>query len=307
MMDLRIAGYGLNSMEAEGYSRTALRVAMRRAAHQLLDRPLILDDPYAFRILPVESAAEVHYQPEQGQPSFGAAIRFFMAVRSRFAEDEFVEAVRRGVRQYVALGAGLDTFAWRNPHAGSGVRVFEVDHPATQGWKRELMGHANLPVPPATIYVPVDFERESLADQLSRVGFRSDTPAFFSWLGVSPYLTIDAFRGTLRFFGSMAQGSSVVLDYALPREAVDEVSRVALDELSARVASIGEPFRLAFLPDELAAEFQTIGWGNLAELDSAAIRQRYFGDRQDGSRGGIARLAHYGNLACQPCPPDSPV
>ncbi len=203
------------------YSRTALRVAMRRASHQLLDHPLVLEDPFAIRILPPDAAAEIGRDPERESRPFNRAMRAFMAVRSRFAEDEFAEAVKRGVKQYVALGAGLDTFAWRNPHRDSDIRIFEVDHPATQAWKRELIAQANLPETAAT-YVPVDFEHQSLADCLRAAGFRTDAPAFFSWLGVVPYLTREAFRSTLRFFGGMAAGSGVVFDYALPREAVDE-------------------------------------------------------------------------------------
>ena len=218
-------------------------------------------------------------------------MRAFMAVRSRFAEDEFAEAVTRGVKQYVALGAGLDTFAWRNPHRDSGVRIFEVDHPATQAWKRELIAQANLPETAAT-YVPVDFERQSLADCLRTAGFRSDAPAFFSWLGVVPYLTRDAFRSTLRFFGGMARGSGVVFDYALPREAVNEDQLAAFDDLSARVARIGEPFQLFFMPGDLASEFHAIGWRVATELDAAAIRHKFFGEPADApsGRNGMARL-----------------
>jgi methyltransferase (TIGR00027 family) len=273
------------------YSRTALRVAMRRAAHQILDRPLVLEDPFAIRILPSDAAAEIGRDPEREGHPFARAMRAFMAVRSRFAEDEFAEAVRRGVKQYVALGAGLDTFAWRNPYRDSGVRIFEVDHPATHAWKRELIAKAKLPEAAAT-YVPVDFERQSLADCLRTAGFRSDAPAFFSWLGVVPYLTRDAFRSTLQFFGGMPAGSGVVFDYALPREAVDEDRLAAFDELSARVSSIGEPFQLFFMPDELASEFRSINWHVSAQLDAVAIRQRFFANRADApaGRNGMARL-----------------
>ncbi len=109
-------------MNQNAYSRTALRVAMRRAAHQVLDRPRVFEDPYALRILPPEAAAQVGLDPEHEQRPFDRALRTFVAVRSRFAEDEFAEAVARGVRQYVALGAGLDTFAWRNPSRSRGAR-----------------------------------------------------------------------------------------------------------------------------------------------------------------------------------------
>ena len=274
-------------MQQQTYSRTALRVAMRRAAHQVLDHPLVFEDPFAIRILPPVVAAEIG---RESQP-FARAMRAFIAVRTRFAEDEFAEAARRGVRQYVALGAGLDTFAWRNPHGDSGVRIFEVDHPATQAWKRELIVSADLPESAAT-YVPVDFERQSLVDCLHAAGFHTDAPAFFSWLGVVPYLTLDAFRNTLRFFGGMAAGSGAVLDYALPREAIDEERRAVFDDLSARVASIGEPFQLFFMPEDLASEFHAIGWRVTTELDATAIRQRFFADHVDApvGRNGMARL-----------------
>jgi methyltransferase (TIGR00027 family) len=282
----------INCLQHQTYSRTALRVAIRRAAHQIFDHPLVLEDPYAFRILPPEAAAELRRNPAREQQPLAIAMRSFMAVRSRFAEDEFAQAVGRGVRQYVALGAGLDTFAWRSPHRNAGVHVFEVDHPATHAWKQELMAAANLPAPPATTYVPVDFERQSLAACLSQAGFGADVPAFFSWLGVVPYLTIDAFRNTLLFFGELPSGSGVVFDYALPREAADEPGRVALDELARRVASVGEPFQLFFMPDDVAKEFQSIGWSVAADLDAMAIRTRYFPNRSDsgGARSGVARL-----------------
>lgn len=267
---------------------------MRRAAHQILDWPLVLDDPYAFRILPPEAAAEVRSTGEGERHHFAKAMRSFMAVRSRFAEDEFARAVAAGVRQYVALGAGLDTFAWRNPHRESGVRVFEVDHPATQVWKRGLIAESDLPEPPSTVYVPVDFERQSLASQLGEAGFDAGAPAFFSWLGVVPYLTFEAFRSTLRFFGAMAAGSGVVFDYPLPREALGEAEGRVLDELSARVARIGEPFQLFFTPAQLTGELRCVGWRVLEDLGGAGIRSRYFPGR-DEIRGGLGRLMSAGN------------
>ena len=217
-----------------------------------------------------------------------------MAVRSRFAEDEFARAVGAGVRQYVALGAGLDTFAWRNPHRECGVRVFEVDYPLTQAWKRQLMEQGDMPAPPATVYVPVDFERESLASRLSDAGFDAGEPAFFSWLGVVPYLTLEAFRSTLRFFGAMAAGSGVVFDYSLPREVLSESERRVLDELAARVAKIGEPFQLFFTPGQLTDELSSVGWRAFDDLGGAEIRSRYFPGR-DEIRGGLGRLMSAGN------------
>src|ERR1700733_996414 len=170
-------------MQKGKFSRTAQRVAIRRAAHQLLDEPKVLDDPLALRIIGSEAAAELRSNPKEHH-AFSRAFRAFMAARSRFAEDELAGAVARGVRQYVVLGAGLDTFAYRNPHAG--LRVFEVDHPATQEWKRERLRAANISVPSSLTFVPIDFERKTLDVGLEQRGFDANAPAFFSWLGVTP-------------------------------------------------------------------------------------------------------------------------
>ena len=143
--------------------------------------------------------------------------RLFIAARSRFSEDALAASVAGGVRQVVILGAGLDTFSLRNPHGDQGVRVFEVDHPATQEWKRERLQQAGLAVPASLTFAPIDFERESLADGLKAVGFQADRPAFFQWLGVVPYLTRAAVSATLDFIAGVP-GSEVVFDYAEPLE-----------------------------------------------------------------------------------------
>jgi methyltransferase (TIGR00027 family) len=122
----------------------------------------------------------------------------FVAARSRYAEDQLAQAVEQRVAQYVVLGAGLDTFAYRNPHAAY-LRVFEVDRPATQAWKLERLQAAGIAVPPELQFVPVDFERQTLATGLEQGGFDSGSPAFLSWLGVTPYLTRESCMATLRF------------------------------------------------------------------------------------------------------------
>src|ERR1700678_242729 len=176
-------------MQEGTFSRTAHRVAIRRAAHQLLDHPKVLDDPLALRIIGRDAAEELQSNPKEDH-TFSRAFRAFMAVRSRYAEDELARAVAQGVSQYVVLGAGLDTFAYRNSHPG--LRVFEVDHPATQAWKREQLEAAEIPLPSSLAFVPVDFERRSLEAGIKESGFDVNAPAFFSWLGVTPYLTHDA-------------------------------------------------------------------------------------------------------------------
>ncbi|HVT97665.1 MAG TPA: class I SAM-dependent methyltransferase [Acidobacteriaceae bacterium] len=264
-------------------SGTADRVAIRRASHALCDRPLIFDDPLAMRILSEEGAArarEEAAEPEQ-QPWL-RGLRMFLAVRSRFAEEELAQAVGRGVRQYVVLGAGLDTFAYRNPFPS--LRVFEVDHPATQAWKRERLHHGQIAIPDSMRFAPVDFERDTLAHGLDAAGFRTDEPAFFSWLGVVPYLTREAALATLGFIGGLPRGTGVVFDYAIPPESMGEAERQAFDALAERVARAGEPFRLFFDTEPLAAELHALGFTKIEDMDGAAIRKRWFGENADGPR-----------------------
>ena len=186
----------------------------------------------------------------------------------------------RGVTQYVLLGAGLDTFAHRNPYPS--LRVFEVDHPATQQWKRELLPASHLPAPANLTYVPVDFERQSLPAQLRAAGFDSSAPTFFAWLGVVPYLTREAFRATLAFIASQPPSTGVVFDYAQPREALPPREQLAFDSLASRVHLAGEAFQLFFTPAKVAAELAA--FYDLEDLGSPEINERYFANRTDGLR-----------------------
>jgi methyltransferase (TIGR00027 family) len=263
-------------MHEYGASRTALGVAARRAAHQMLDRPPIFEDPLA---LAIAGAEAVEKAASEASP---AALRAFIAARSRFAEDELARAVERGVRQYVVLGAGLDTFAYRNPHAALGLRVFEVDHPASQEWKRGRLRTVGIEIPVETVFVAADFERQSLADALPSAGFRAGEPAFFSWLGVVPYLTESAFLATMSFIAGLPPASGVVFDYGVARHTLSPREQLALDALASRVAAAGEPFQLFFDPAALAAQVRQLGFRHLEDLDAAKINARYFRDRADG-------------------------
>ena len=262
-------------------SRTALRVAMRRAAHQLYDaRPLVFEDPIAVPILGDTYAEEVRRTPQRPDRPWSVGLRAFMVARSRYAEDNLARAVAGGVAQYVLLGAGLDTFAHRNPFAG--LHVFEVDHPATQAWKRELLSAGHIPLAGAHSYVPVDFETQTLAAQLAGAGFDARRPAFFSWLGVVPYLTREAFRATIRFVGAMPAGSGVVLDYSQPRHVLPPLEQLGFDSLASRVQLAGEPFRLFFTPEEIAGELR--GFSGIEDLGTQEMNARYFARRADSLR-----------------------
>src|SRR5271169_872545 len=263
-------------------SRTAMRVAMRRAAHQLVDVPKVLDDPIALKIL--EPGARERLQGGEGTGSdrLSRAMRAFMAARSRLAEDELARAIGRGATQYVVLGAGLDTFAYRNPHAEDSLRVFEVDYPATQEWKRRQLAAAEIAIPPSVTFAPVDFERQTLADGLRDAGFERERPAFFSWLGVTMYLTEDAIAATLGFVASTPRGGGIVFDYAVPRQSLGLVGRMALDALARRVEKSGEPFRTFFDPTALAQRLKQMGFRSVEDLGADEINARYFKDRADG-------------------------
>jgi methyltransferase (TIGR00027 family) len=264
-------------MEQAIASKTALSVALRRAAHQLHDSPIVFNDPVAVPILGAEYQAHLRRTPLRADRPFSTALRAFLVARSRYAEDNLNRAVERGVKQYVLLGAGLDTFAHRNPFPQ--LRVFEVDHPATQQWKRELLQRNLIAIPESLSYTPVDFERQSLAEQLRDAGFDRTAPAFFAWLGVVPYLTLEAFRSTLSFITGQPAGSGVVLDYGQPREVLPRLEQLMHDSLASRVEKAGEPFRLFFTPPEMAAELSR--FHALEDLGAVEINARYFAGRSD--------------------------
>ncbi|RAZ84564.1 SAM-dependent methyltransferase [Mesorhizobium hawassense] len=256
-------------MEDASPSRTALRVARLRALHQFSPQAALFRDPYASAILgdAAPSAPELEQEDEHGR-----RMRLFVAARARFAEDWLSLAVRRGVRQIVVLGAGLDTFSLRNPYPD--VRVFEVDHPATQAWKRQRIAEAGLAEPTDATFVPVNFERQSLPGELAAAGLKPNEPSFFIWLGVVPYLTHEAIFATLGYIASVA-GSEVVFDYSEPAENRDAAGRATLAFYAARVAAIGEPWISFFVPDELAKSLAEAGFDDIEDLDSGDIAARF--------------------------------
>ena len=270
-------------------SVTARRVAMRRAAHQLIDaRPLILDDPIALRILDPNDAAALRAAPETvDRGPLDRYIRAFMVARSRVAEDALAESVARGVLQYVVLGAGLDTFAYRNPYPD--LRVFEVDFPSTQVWKRERLAAGDIAIPENLTFAPIDFERQRLTDVLLDAGLDASRPTFFSWLGVSPYLEPATVMATLAAIAPLARGGGgVTFDYSVPLESLPLMHRIALEALARRVAQHGEPFRSYFDPDALATSLLSLGFERIEDLGQAELDARFFARRSDGLRAGSA-------------------
>jgi methyltransferase (TIGR00027 family) len=273
-------------------SRTAYGVAMSRAAHQIFDLPRVFEDPAALTILGPKITGGIRAAKRRFDSRYARYLRAFLVARSRLAEEALSEAVARGVRQYVLLGAGLDTFAYRNPHAAGGLRVFEVDHPATPEWKRQLVSHARLKSQGSLVYVPVNFEHEGLADRLIANGFQRAEPAFFSWLGVTMYLTPDAIRQTLRFVAHpMATRSGIIFDYLTVPPRWDLLRRWGLKALMRRVAAAGEPWQTFFDPAVLQRDLTRLGFGSVRDFGRDEINARFFDNAGARLRvGGVGRV-----------------
>ena len=263
-------------------SRTALGAAGYRAAHQQLEGGKVFSDPLARTILGDDADAII-----AGLSADAAQqrMRIFMAARSRFAEDSLGAAVSRGVRQAVVLGAGFDTFALRNPYSDLGLRVFEVDHAATQAWKRRRLSEVGLAIPASLTFAAIDFETDDLGRGLRDAGFDPDRPAFFIWRGVVPYLGRAAIAATLRYIASVPK-SEVVFDYSEPPENYPPEWRAAIVELGAFTAAIGEPWLSHFDPDEIAQELRGYGFGDLEDVGMSEVAVRYLGAPASGPDAG---------------------
>lgn len=267
-------------MQRDQPSRTAQGVALRRAAHQLREQPPVFRDPVALRIIGPELEAAVREAVAQPDQAGSRGMRLFLSIRSRVAEDELARAVERGVRQYVVLGAGLDTFAYRNPYAD--LRVFEVDHPATQELKRGFLRRADIALPPSLAFAPVDFSRETFIEALVRAGYDASAPAFYSWLGVTQYLPTDVTLDTLRRIATLSDRSAIVFDYSRPRSSLDASHHAAFDALAERVAQAGEPFVGFFDSIELANALRQMGYRTIEDLGADELNARYLRARGDG-------------------------
>jgi methyltransferase (TIGR00027 family) len=256
-------------------SRTARAAAFHRAAHQVLENGRIFADPLALRILG-EDGDTVARRAER-HPS-GRGMRIFIAVRTRFAEDAQAAAIERGVSQLVVLGAGLDTYAYRGALRDR-LRVFEVDHPATQAWKRQRLAEAGIPLPASLTFAPIDFERETLAEGLAAAGFDPAQRTFFTWLGVVPYLTEEAVWSTLGFIASLPGGAHVAFDYGDPPASLSPEMRAGHERRTARVAELGEPWISYFEPGELRARLTSLGFAEVEDLGPPQIAALYFPQR----------------------------
>jgi methyltransferase (TIGR00027 family) len=275
--------------------RTAILSAVMRAAHLLLDgEPKVFSDPLALKLsgLPGEAELAGHLKnfvatlaADAGTEGAQATFRYLragMTLRSRYAEDELRAAIERGIGQYVILGAGLDSFAYRQTTLAPDLRVFEVDLPSSQQWKRERLRALDISEPDGLVFVPLDFERQRLVAGLGAAGFRVEQPAFLSWLGTTQYLTVDAVFEMLWEVALLAPGSEIVFTYHVPADALEASDRQVREVLSVRAARGGTPWVSSFDPAALTARLQTSGFADASDFGPEQARVRYFAGRTDG-------------------------
>jgi O-methyltransferase involved in polyketide biosynthesis len=294
-------------------SLTAQTAAAARAAHLIVDdEPRIFADTLAEAMLGERAEEFIAYHRAHGTHPVLAGARAQATCRSRYTEDRLARGIEHGIGQYVLLGVGLDSFAYRSPLAGR-VRVFEVDHPATQEWKRRVvargvtaaggsvagagrsMARAGGSVAGAAgvTYVPVDFTRDSLAEGLSRAGFDAARPAFVSWLGVTMYLDARAIEATVSVLGGFAPGTEVVLDYMLPAGLRDAAGQAYADLVGQVAAERGEPWRSVFAPEAMAALLTRHGFGPTRDVGQRDMIPAAAWDRSDVLRPAeLCRIAH---------------
>jgi methyltransferase (TIGR00027 family) len=273
-----------------GPSRTAVLTAIARALYRQEPPPVIFDDALAFGLAGEEGPALSERLRTELLRSDVLAFSRWVCIRSRFAEDLVERAVASGVEQYVILGAGLDSFAYRRGEFLDRLRVFEVDHPASQAWKRQRLNELGVKIPGNLVFTPVDFEHQALREGLEGAGFDFARQAVFSWIGVTMYLTLDAINATLATIAQCLPGTRVALTYNQPRHGLDGLSLHVTTVFSAIATEMGEPFVSLFVPDEIEELLRNHGFGAIAQFGPQEARVAYFNGRDDVQIPGAQRL-----------------
>ncbi len=262
---------------------TAVRVALWRAMHVQIDPPPhVLNDEVGLHLIaPAEGWRNRPDMHPQGTSRFRASI----VARARFIEDLVIAQMAQGLSQYVILGAGLDTFAQRRPEVGAKLKVFEVDQPETQKWKRQRLEEIGFNIPDWLCFAPVNFENKtSLWRELENAGFNRRKPALISSLGVSMYLTRDAIKETLKEMAQLAPGSTFVMTFMLPIDLVDEEDRFGYQMAEKGARNSGTPFISLFPPEEMLSLAREAGFKKAEHSSTASLTPRYFSGRNDGLR-----------------------
>lgn len=260
-------------------SQSAILTAAARALHREEAPPWILDDTLALRL--AGDAGTAVLERARANLSHDELFGFsrWVCARARVGEDLVERLVPSGLHQYVILGAGLDSFAYRRPDLVERVRVFEVDHPASQSWKRTRLDESGISVPPNLMFAPVDFERQTLRDGLAEAGFDFSALAVFGWIGVTMYLSRPAISETLRSVAGCAAGSRLVMTYNVPLPEVSDYSRRVTSGLQLVTAEGGEPFISFFLPDEIERLVADHGFTGIEHFGADEARRAYLGGR----------------------------
>ncbi len=274
-------------------SQTALRAAAARAAHLIVDaEPALHRDTLAYALLGERAEELVGYHRAHGDHLVLRTARTAATTRSRFTEDRLAEAVRRGTTQYVLLGAGLDSFAYRCEPAGP-LRVFEVDHPASQAAKRRCLAAAGVTEPPHVAFVPADFETASPLQRLADAGFDPGRPALVSWLGVTMYLSRTAIAAVLAEVGGLAPGTELVGDYFLPEDLRDATGQAYAEAVAPVSAELGEPWRGCLRPEEMTALLTENGFTAIRHVSTRESVEPALWRRTDGlGPHDLSRLVH---------------
>jgi methyltransferase (TIGR00027 family) len=262
-------------------SRSMVRTAMRRAAHQLLDAPRILEDPIAVGLVPEATEQAILDATDDHRAPLATLFRSLFAFRNRFAEDRLADAAARGVRQYVIVGAGLDTFPWRQPPFAMALQIFYVDHPATLAWTTARFHERGLAIPPNLSFVAADLEERNLATRLDERGFDRKGGAFCSVLGVTQFLSRDAVEALLRFAASLGAPSEIVFSFAPPDDELEGEELAAAIYSTAFNETLGEPWITRLRPSEAFGILTRLGFGEVFHLTPKRAQQRYFAGRND--------------------------
>ncbi len=249
---------------------------------QIDSSPHVLEDELGLRLVAPD---ENWRQRPDMNPQWTRGYRAAIVARARYIEDLVTEKARQGISQYVILGAGLDTFAQRRPELAAKIRVFEIDKPDTQAWKRQRLMELGFGISSHLQLVPVDFEAgDSWRERLEANGFNAKCPAVLASTGVAMYLTQEANRATLREIATLAPGSTLAMTFMLPTDLVDPEERAQYEMVQERARAAGTPFLSMFRPPEIVAMAREAGFREVKHVSRAELIQRYFEGRADGLR-----------------------
>ena len=273
-----------------GPSRTAVVTAVARALYRDEPGPVILDDDLALRLAGEEGLALAERLRTELPRSHVLAFCRWMCIRSRFTEDLVERAISRGVGQYVILGAGLDSFAYRRSDLMDRLRVFEVDHPASQSWKQYRLHDLGIEIPGNLVFAAVDLERQTLREGLVSAGFDFARTVLFSWIGVTMYLTVDAIEATLGTISECTAGSQVALTYNQPHRVLDDSAFQVTSSFEPIAKELGEPFVSLFAPGEIEGLLRSHGFDDIVHFGPQEARAAWFGGAVDVAIAGAQRL-----------------